>query len=53
MWYRVPIGIFLYLFSKKFRATVHRKLSGADDSVESGETVVAVLNRPTQKEVIG
>lgn len=40
----LPIGLVLYFFSKNFRDTVNRKMGPINDTVEGGETVVAVLN---------
>lgn len=54
--FRLAIGLVLFLVSPGFRDTVRRKaLSqvGEDDTVGTGETVIAVLQTPTGKEVIG
>lgn len=41
----LPIGLIMYAFSKGFRDTVRRKMgSTINDTVEGGETVVAVLS---------
>ena len=39
----LPIGLILYFFSQNFRDTVNRKMGPINDTVEGGETVVAVL----------
>ena len=40
----LPIGLILYFFSEGFRNTVNRKMGPINDTVEGGETVVAVLS---------
>lgn len=54
--FRLFIGLFFYVVSKRFRAMVQYKLGqmarGADDRVASGEEVTAVLSTPTGKQVI-
>ncbi len=48
----LPIGLVLYFFSKNFRDTVNRKMGPINDTVEGGETVVAVLNSGGGAQVI-
>jgi hypothetical protein len=48
-----PFGIFLYIFSPGFRSLVNAKMRGADDPINNGENVIAVLSHSNDKEYVG
>lgn len=39
------LGLFLYVVSPSFRATIRAKSRGANEPVATGETVIAVIKR--------
>jgi len=49
----LAIGALLFLFSPGFRATVRAKLRGANDPVNTGEQVIAILITDNEKKFIG